>query len=523
MNILDLYGYNESPVGLVSTQSMQKAKDKEQDKLIQQIFSNPGTIGTGNPSTGGSGNSAGQQTNSIVNVEYLDLVELRDNGQLVPGQLYRITDYMTTTAEGGTRSAGHQFDVVVLAITTNTLSEDAWAVNHEFDDPEDDYFKDSNLSAWKVKYVLENKYWSAPSTGVTYATCEFTDSGEVLPEFRKVGITTYEDETYIVWYDYTDDELYLTKSTENASQVYSIDDFSEIPLIIHSTRTDSENRGKGTIIYMKDEFNNECTYDFKNIQYKRYLVDGPDLIAFVLPEGYLNDSQSYGFDLPDYSKYSFNGEDANPIYRYCYTFSLQNENGTDMDANGLEVVNEWTIEDYSMNRYCYDNSLIFNTSILDLQFGISETVFIGNDFAFDLLPQNVLMAPNTDSSCYNNRLYNSEFCTLFGGDIWNNDLKTCNDIVVKDGYEHTIKSSGSIFLEECNNCTIDSTCSDFKWTNSNTYITFDVHGSGMYENLDITGGIPSMPGTVYRDDTDNGDNYFITYSGSITDMTTLAI
>ena len=92
--------------------------------------------------------------------------------------------------------------------------------------------------------------------------------------------------------------------------------------------------------------------------------------------------------------------------------------------------------------------------------------------------------------------------------------------MVKDGYEHTIKSSYRIFLEECNNCTIDSGCGKFKWTKSNTHITSDVHGRGMYENLNVSGHIiPNVPGTVYYE---NGDTYFITYSGSITDMTAAA-
>jgi hypothetical protein len=32
--------------------------------------------------------------------------------------------------------------------------------------------------------------------------------------------------------------------------------------------------GKGVIYYMKDEWNNECPYDFKNIQFKRYAITG---------------------------------------------------------------------------------------------------------------------------------------------------------------------------------------------------------------------------------------------------------
>ena len=46
-----------------------------------------------------------------------------------------------------------------------------------------------------------------------------------------------------------------------------------------------ESNGKGVIYYMKDEWNNECPYDFKNIQFARWELSNPI--------GYRND---YDFD-----------------------------------------------------------------------------------------------------------------------------------------------------------------------------------------------------------------------------------
>lgn len=75
----------------------------------------------------------------ITEASYSDLKTLRDNGQLIPGHLYRITDYITTTAQEGTRSAGHQFDIIVQAITENVISEDARAIQHKFEIPKEAY------------------------------------------------------------------------------------------------------------------------------------------------------------------------------------------------------------------------------------------------------------------------------------------------------------------------------------------------------------------------------------------------
>ena len=57
---------------------------------------------------------------NLVSVTYSELVTLRDNAELVPGTWYRITDYITTTSQENTRSAGNQFDVLVLATDIDT-------------------------------------------------------------------------------------------------------------------------------------------------------------------------------------------------------------------------------------------------------------------------------------------------------------------------------------------------------------------------------------------------------------------
>ncbi|NLZ95105.1 MAG: hypothetical protein GX921_04680, partial [Bacteroidales bacterium] len=71
---------------------------------------------------------------------------------LVPGQQYRITDYVTTTTQASTRGAGHQFDIIVTADDVDKLNENARAVQHDGDT----YFANSKLEAWKLKYCLDN-------------------------------------------------------------------------------------------------------------------------------------------------------------------------------------------------------------------------------------------------------------------------------------------------------------------------------------------------------------------------------
>lgn len=61
-------------------------------------------------------------------ITYAELKVLRDSNVLVPGMFYRITDYVcTTTQENTTAVQGTDFDIIVQALSTNTLSETALA------------------------------------------------------------------------------------------------------------------------------------------------------------------------------------------------------------------------------------------------------------------------------------------------------------------------------------------------------------------------------------------------------------
>lgn len=89
-----------------------------------------------------------------IEITYSDLVSKRDNSELIPGQKYRIIDYITTTAQESTISAEHQFDIIVEALSENVLNETASACLHEGDT----YFSEAGakLEAWKIWYCLDN-------------------------------------------------------------------------------------------------------------------------------------------------------------------------------------------------------------------------------------------------------------------------------------------------------------------------------------------------------------------------------
>ena len=207
-------------------------------------------------------------TNSVT---YGQLVEMRQAALLEPGMLYRITDYATTTVQENTRSAGHQFDIVVMALDSKTLAERAWAMPHEGDT----YFAASNLKAWRLLYSLEN------------------------------------DTKRFAWAD---------------------------PV-----------NGKGVIYRMIDEHNNDCPYDFKNIQFKRWAVssltndklDSDSLDELAAQFVYDADENPFCFarQNSNYTSGSTSFVVNNEVSNWYYTFSVFDEEGA--------------VNDYSLRVYDY--------------------------------------------------------------------------------------------------------------------------------------------------------------------------
>lgn len=85
----------------------------------------------------------------LIETTWAELKGLRDHSQLIPGRFYRITDYVCTTAQENTQSAGHQFDVIVTADDERTLNENARAAIHEGDEYFQEIISDTKVVSAK--------------------------------------------------------------------------------------------------------------------------------------------------------------------------------------------------------------------------------------------------------------------------------------------------------------------------------------------------------------------------------------
>lgn len=208
----------------------------------------------------------------VIRTIHSELKILRDCGELIPGMFYRITDYECTTAQEGTRAMNHRFDIIVQALSRDRLSEIAKA---DFND-EDSYFADNgaNLAAWEIKYCLDNDVtrFAWCSQCITNLQSGFSQLGDVLVRCPDFDWASGQDDYVYAW------------GTEADAEDGDICNFiySKAPIICDNEgvwHSPSEtvlpvavkNMGKGVIYYMKDEHGNECSYDFKNIQFLKWI------------------------------------------------------------------------------------------------------------------------------------------------------------------------------------------------------------------------------------------------------------
>lgn len=420
-------------------------------------------------------------------VTYNELVNLRDESKLIAGAKYRITDYMTITSQENTKSAGHQFDIIVTADSKNTLNENAKAIQSE----NDSYFDNCNLSAWELKYTLDNdtsKYAWAGSIEYLYydsSNCTITpelingnefiepvsfdatifideDGNNLYPEGHKDmekliyewGYFTVDGTTQLCLYisyqdiyeeegvDYNDKYLYrgiITVDGEEYDywQKCEVDSTTQVQLHAMTGRivSNPENfevgyniNPKGVIYRMIDERFNDVPYDFKNIM--------------------MRDAN--------------NTEDAT----YYYTFSTVNDNGDIIENLKARenIINPWQTS--GINKI---NNIIFCGSTIGANhIGIQcyNNTFWGSANAnwFGALCYNnqitgSMSHNNIQGSFQNNKVYNTLQGNLIGAECKNNVFNNM---------------TGNYIISICNN---NTSSADFKFNTIGVGFTNNTFGS----------------------------------------------
>ena len=331
-------------------------------------------------------------------VTYAELKALRDAGGLLVGRKYRITDYVTTTTQTDTRSAGHAFDIIVVADDESTLNENARAILHNGDT----YFKDCKLNAWELKYCLDN------------------------------------DTTRFAWADATN--------------------------------------GKGVIWWMKDEWDNECYYDFKNIQYKRYKVTS---VAQNLTNcGYV------GRYIGIYGNTEDAGLTTNSEFKWVYTFNLCTFATQGDSTSEIIAIEDSSVVQRDLDYDAGDDKTIpsvyhYFRKCTGNKFGRLQSSMIVDDVAYnlDLLPNFSCLdyAQAYDENqedlftvhyCYGNQIDDGCFGISFGAEVCGVKVgKDCKGITCGDNCS-SWTCGNNCYSWTCGNGCSYWTCGDgcYAWT-----------------------------------------------------------
>ena len=390
----------------------------------------------------------------ITPIAYSELKSLRDNSKLTPGMFYRITDYQCTTTQANTRAMDNKFDVIIQALSNNTLSEKASADYHYSNQSASgdtptiidsaiesegvlvegsvtpyyyeyiDFEYDTNgLEEYKTEdgfiaydYLENNDGQTVPVIYKTDVEAAIDDPDaygqpDYMDEFYYVGRATIDGVPYDKWRKITDDEdsaltwdstgrVYLYTNVIVEDKIEQVvdgisPDVANIPAweLKYCLDNDTERfawaddeQGKGVIYYMKDEWNNECPYDFKNIQFQRSAEWQEEHSDFIT---------SLGLAVDD--------------VRWFYTFSYINmENLT---AEDLTLKQDLRSDEEGVKYGTHDNSMLPYT-----QDAVSIPKIALND--------NVMIyCPAEDSlfyGCYGNTFGNYCHSNTFGNDCFSN-------------------------------------------------------------------------------------------------------
>ena len=92
-----------------------------------------------------SSGSSSESSNLILPLTWEELITLKNNSELIPGVIYKITDYEFISPNTRLTASTKHVDILVKATSTNTLDE-----NVSF------YSEDFNTSGWSGKYTIDD-------------------------------------------------------------------------------------------------------------------------------------------------------------------------------------------------------------------------------------------------------------------------------------------------------------------------------------------------------------------------------
>lgn len=441
-------------------------------------------------------------------ITYAELKNLRDTSSLVPGMQYRITDYHCSTTQMDTSTADNQFDIIVTADSSTILNENARAAKHT--DSSTDYFAKCNLEAWELKYCLDNdkerfawaKEFKSPishedvfifkqgnsyRSWVRYPSLDsssgyawmYSDMGSDSITDWMESVINYNDE-------FLEDHSVVYTNSPHPSIGYVFSDLLQTAIITETSW------GQGVVYYMKDEWNNECPYDFKNIMFLRgqdWREEHADISQTIFgdcEEEYFYTFSCYdteNLQLGDATLKNCDGviHDTEECSCFCNTIKiLRGPSGVGQDSGNLPAYlnNIVFFNTYETDVYytCFSN--VFETDCFDNTFGSGchansfengcNSNFFGscgsNSFGRSCYYNSFEGSCNYNSfgnNCYSNTFGNEYSYNSFGNNCYSNTFGS-------NCYSNTFGNNcySNSFGSNCESNSFESDCHHIKFGDS---------------------------------------------------------
>lgn len=427
---------NEISTRTQADTELQSKIDLKQDKLTAgeniKIENNViSVIGGGSPDA----------TKLSVNTTRSALKTLRDNSKLIPGTWYRITNYYAiispTVADISSQGNGPLYDIVVLAISPNELSEEARATHHINDDGTI-VLESSEIESWKVWYCIDNDTdrfsWAySGGLGVVYRLidefgndCPY-DFKEIL--FKRYKITECANCTTLIGkYTSKEDSKYVIDKSQYIWAYTFTYLNTDGKVLDHSIvgATTPNNEGKYTGVY-----NNKMlpissylgAYSDNSTQFQYCLNN----ICFI-SDGVISKSLSYGC-------YS------NTFGSNCYsmTFGTSCHSNT-FGENCYENVFGNSIKYQSLGKNCHNNIFGDGHNHNELGNACSSNIF-GTNYVYNTIGYNCYNNVFGDNYSHNS-FGNSNYAFKLGNNLQSNAfLNYCSHIVFGSDKSFTEKYS----------------------------------------------------------------------------------
>lgn len=209
-------------------------------------------------------NQTKNECENLKEVTYEELSTLIQNNKLIPGSLYRMTDYQTITDSTNDQVSvdWHKFDLILRALSSNTISRNCSAISEYY----------PKASEWNIVYSMDNSIQG--SKGIILSMTD--ENGNYAPyDFKSIKIKKYKISSLGTDIDSNENSwmtgLYIG---EQSTGMYNIQegDFKYIYTFSTDTYEDASSTCKnnridtlGNIIFAGS--NNQC-YGQNNIIFK---------------------------------------------------------------------------------------------------------------------------------------------------------------------------------------------------------------------------------------------------------------